>query len=190
MDMSALEDIGLTNAEIKVYIALLEMGATKTGPIIEKSGLQSSVVYSALSKLLEKGLVSSVREGKITVYLASDPKNIIDYIDEKKSKLNEILPLLAAKQSLAKNRTDAVLFRGIRGVKELLLELLDAGGKEHHTMGSPLESTMLGSAWWLSYHKKRAAKGIKGKLLFNESLKEWAKKFGYHDRNTEIRFMA
>ncbi|HLD39328.1 MAG TPA: hypothetical protein VJB05_03380, partial [archaeon] len=46
------------------------------------------------------------------------------------------------------------------------------------------------SAWWLSYHKKRAAKGIKGKLLFNESLKEWAKKFGYHDRNTEIRFMA
>src|SRR3989338_6409329 len=140
MDVSALEGIGLTNAEIKVYLALLELGATKTGPLIEGSRLQSSVVYSALARLVEKGLVSSIREGKITVYQASDPKNIIEYIDEKKSKLNEILPLLAAKQSLSKDRTDAVLFRGIRGVKELLLELLDAGGKEHHTMGSPLAS--------------------------------------------------
>ncbi|MEK6887971.1 MAG: helix-turn-helix domain-containing protein, partial [Candidatus Aenigmatarchaeota archaeon] len=66
MDVSALEGIGLTNAEIKVYLALLELGATKTGLLIEKSGLQSSVVYSALARLMEKGLVSSIKEGKMS----------------------------------------------------------------------------------------------------------------------------
>ena len=80
MDVSALEGIGLTNAEIKVYLALLELGATKTGLLIEKSGLKSSVVYSALARLMEKGLVSSIKEGKMSTYKASDPKNIIEYI--------------------------------------------------------------------------------------------------------------
>ena len=31
----------------------------------------------------------------------------------------------------------------------------------------------MGDAFWMSYHKKRAAKGIKAKLIFNESLREW-----------------
>ena len=31
----------------------------------------------------------------------------------------------------------------------------------------------MGESFWLSYHKKRAAKGIKAKLLFNESLRDW-----------------
>lgn len=187
MDISALEDIGLTNAEIKVYIALLELGATKTGPLIEKSCLQSSAVYSALAKLTEKGLVSSIREGKMSYYQAADPKNIIEYIDEKKSKLNELLPFLVSKQSLSKDRTDAVLFRGMRGVKELLLELLDAGGNEHHTIGSPKDSDMLGEAWWLSYHKKRAAKNIRASLLFNESLRRWSEKLGYANRQDKLK---
>ena len=32
---------------------------------------------------------------------------------------------------------------------------------------------MLGDAWWVHYHKQRASKKIKAKLLFNESLKTW-----------------
>ena len=32
---------------------------------------------------------------------------------------------------------------------------------------------MLGDAWWMSYHKKRAEKGIRAKLIFNESLRKW-----------------
>ena len=45
MDTAILEDIGLTNAEIKVYLSLLELGTATAGPIIEKSCLQSSVVH-------------------------------------------------------------------------------------------------------------------------------------------------
>ena len=39
MDTKILEDLGFTNAEIKVYLALLELGSATAGPIIEKSGL-------------------------------------------------------------------------------------------------------------------------------------------------------
>ena len=60
MDTRILEDIGLTNAEIKIYLALLELGTSTAGPILEKSGLQNSVVHMTLKKLVDKGLVTFV----------------------------------------------------------------------------------------------------------------------------------
>ena len=60
MDISILEDLGLTRGEVKVYIALLEIGSSSVGQIIEKSGLQNSVVHRALNSLIEKGLISYI----------------------------------------------------------------------------------------------------------------------------------
>ena len=173
MDISILEDLGLTNAEIKIYLALLELGSTSVGAIIDKSCLQSSVVHMTLHNLVEKGFVSFVKEGKRKHYQASNPNNIVEYINEKKERFQKILPMLIAKQTLTKEKQDITVFRGIRGIRELLTELLEAGGKEHNTFGSTENSLIMGEAWWVSYHKKRAAKGIYAKLLFNESLRSW-----------------
>jgi sugar-specific transcriptional regulator TrmB len=173
MDTSILEDIGLTNAEIKVYLSLLELGTATAGPIIDKSKLQSSVVHMTLNKLTEKGLISFVKEGQRKHYQASDPKHIVEFIEEKKERFENILPELLLKQKTAKEKKEITVFTNIRGIKELLLELLNAGGKEHHTFGSSVESLMLGEAWWTLYHKKREKKGIKAKLIFNKSLKKW-----------------
>ena len=87
-----------------------------------------------------------------------------------------ILPTHVAKARVAqkaKEKKEVTTYRNIKGIKELLLELLNAGGKEHNTFGSAVESLMLGEVWWKSYHKKRARKGIKAKLIFNKSLKKW-----------------
>ncbi len=173
MDVSILEDIGLTNAEIKVYLALLELGTASAGPIIDKSNLQSSVVHMTLNKLTEKGFVSYVKEGKRNYYQAANPHHITEYLEEKKEKFEQLLPLLLRKQAQAKEKPEIITFKGIRGVKEMLYELLNAGGNEHLTFGSTKESLILGDEWWIRYHTKRAAKGIKAKLIFNESLKDW-----------------
>ena len=173
MDITILEDIGLTPAEIKIYLALLELGTTTAGPILQRTGLQNSVVHMTLNKLVEKGLVSFIKEGKVNHYQAADPKHIIEFINEKKERFEQIMPELLLKQQSSPEKSEIITFRGIRGIKELLLELLDAGGNEHHTIGSAKESLMLGDAFWISYHNKRASKGIKAKLIFNDSLKEW-----------------
>ena len=57
MDSAVLEEIGLTSGEAKVYLALLELGPSKAGGILRKSGLQNSVVHLCLNKLIEKGMV-------------------------------------------------------------------------------------------------------------------------------------
>ena len=186
MDTQILEDLGFTNAEIKVYIALLELGSSTAGRIIENSGLQSSVVHTTLNKLIEKGLISFVKEGQKKHYQATNPRHIIEFIDEKKKRYEEILPQLLIKQHEAKEKPEITAFKGIRGIKELLLELRDAGGTEHHTFGSSIKSLMLGEAWWIQYHKQRASMGINSKLIFNESLKSWVKNVNYP--RAEVRY--
>lgn len=61
----------------------------------------------------------------------------------------------------------------------MLFKLLETGGKEHHTFGSAKESLMLGDEFWTNYHNKRAKMGIRAKLIFNESLKDWTEKNKY-----------
>jgi len=173
MDTKILEDIGLTNAEIKVYLALLELGVAGAGHIIEKSGLQSSVVHNTLNNLINKGFISFSLKGKKRIYQAGNPENISDYIEQKKKEFQAILPELLFRQKSSKEKPISSTFEGIRGIKELLCELLDAGGKEHHTFGSAKESLMLGDSFWVNYHKRRSEKGIKAELIFNESLRFW-----------------
>ena len=40
-----LQEIGLTQTEIKAYMALLELGESKSGQILQKSGLNSGKIY-------------------------------------------------------------------------------------------------------------------------------------------------
>ena len=129
MDVSALEDIGLSNGEIKVYLSLLELGSTKAGAVIEKSGLQSSVVHNCLHSLLDRGLISFVKKGKIRFYTSADPKNIIDFIDEKKRNFEKILPQLEVKRKLAEERNEAEVYEGYKGVMAMLLESVNNAKK-------------------------------------------------------------
>ncbi len=186
MNTQILEDLGFTNAEIKVYLSLLELGTSTAGAILEKSGLQNSVVHMTLNKLVEKGFVTFVKEGKRNHYQATNPKHIIDYINEKRERFEQILPEMLLKQQTSQKKPEIITFRGTRGIKELLYELLEAGGNEHHTFGSSVKSLMLGEAWWVEYHQKRAQKGIKAKLIFNESLKSWMAEHKYS--KTEVRY--
>ena len=117
MDTQILKDIGLSNAEIKVYLALLELGTATAGPILEKSKLQNSVVHMTLNKLVTKGFVSFIKEGQRNHYQATDPKHISEYIDEKKAQFEMILPELLGKQQLAKEKSEVTSFGGKKGIR-------------------------------------------------------------------------
>jgi len=68
MNTEILSDIGLTQGEIKIYLALLEIGETSAGEVKNKTKLQNSVVHLCLNNLIHKGLVHYVEKGKRRFY--------------------------------------------------------------------------------------------------------------------------
>ena len=112
MDTEALAELGLSQGEVKVYISLLELGEVKVGAIIEKSAMASSAVHNALNILIEKGLISYIKRGKIKFYQAIKPKQLLDFIQLKKEKLQAIIHQLEARQSFKEENQDAEIFEG------------------------------------------------------------------------------
>ena len=129
MDTKVLEDIGLTQGEIRVYIALLEEGSSTAGKILEKSNVQNSVFHFNINRLIEKGLVSYIKRGKVRVYQAADPDNFLNYIKDKESQVRKLLPELKAKQSIATEKQEAEFFEGTKGVIMLMNLLIDGAKK-------------------------------------------------------------
>ncbi|MEI7960800.1 MAG: helix-turn-helix domain-containing protein [archaeon] len=176
MDTTIFEDLGLTNSEIKIYISLLELGSTKAGGVIQKTGLQNSVAHLSLHKLVEKGFVSFVKKGNVKFYQAADPKNIIDFIEEKKTKFNEILPELLKKQKPHEPQ-EAEVYQGFKGFKTMLYELIKDGkkGDEYlvfafHT-SNPDDYSQIYN-YYNEFDAERKRRGFVTKLLCPEYLRE------------------
>ena len=129
MDTTILEEIGLTPGEIKVYIALLSLGPSSAGDIIERSHLQNSVVHFCLNKLREKGLVSYIKKGRIRIYQAADPENLLLILEERKKEVKKVLPELKVKQKLSKEKEMVELFEGMKGATNMFNQLIADGKK-------------------------------------------------------------
>ncbi len=173
MNTEILEDLGLTHTEIKTYLTLLELGSSTAGNILEKSGLPNSTIHRDLNSLIEKGLINFILEGKRKIYQATEPEHFFDFIDEKKRKFEEILPELKKKQSIAKVKENAAIYKGKRGINELYTIMRNAEGKEYNTFGGGEDfASIMGLTWWVNHHRKRIANKLPSRQVFDLSVKK------------------
>jgi len=176
METTILEDLGFTNAEIKIYLSLLELGESTAGPILDKSGLQNSVVHMTLHKLLEKGLISYVIKGKTKHYRATNPKNILKIIDEKKTQFQNILPELLSKQKTDEPQT-VEIYEGFKGFKSMIQEFIKGAKKGDEYLFFSIYTKNLEDLdpvynFYKEFDKERAKLGIITKGLAPIEIKE------------------
>lgn len=190
-----LEKIGLTDGEIKIYLALLELGSTTTWNITKKSKISGSKVYEVLDRLISKGLASFIIKNNVKYFEAASPEMILSYLDDKsitiekdKNEVKKIIPELILKQKHA-NKSEAKIFLGWEGMKTANEDIINSlkRGEEWLSMGL----TDQPKEWEVYFNKRqeyRANKGIIHKQLINEkytSLFKYRKKL----HHTEMRFM-
>jgi len=118
-----LQELGLSKGEISCYTALLETGSSKVGNILKRTGIPSSKIYEIFAKLAKKGLVSYIIKNNVRWYQASNPKVLIDYIEEKKKRVKEIISQLILKQKDL-NRQSVEIFEGQKAIFTLFIDLI------------------------------------------------------------------
>ena len=178
MRSTVFKELGLTDAETKVYLALMKIGSNSVGAIVDESRVSRSKIYHVLDKLQKKALVTSILKGRTTYYNATHPQKILTYIEYKKDQLKktereakEIIPSLETMQKFAGFKDEAEVYRGLEGLKaarDLSLEVLKKG-ETIRVFGSDKTSQDTMPAFWEEYHKKRIKLGIKGKYLMKEN---------------------
>ena len=119
-----LEEIGLNQSEIKVYLALLELGEAKSGEILMKAGLNSGRIYEIFDSLLKKGFISYVIKSGTKYFSPANPKKILEYIENKeesvikqKEEFKSLLPNILEKLESQKGETKVEIYIGLNGIK-------------------------------------------------------------------------
>ncbi|PIN88396.1 hypothetical protein COU61_05040 [Candidatus Pacearchaeota archaeon CG10_big_fil_rev_8_21_14_0_10_35_13] len=175
----SLKELGLSVREIEVYIALLELGKTTTGPLSKKSGVPLSKIYQTLDRLINKGLSSYILISKTKHFKASDPKNLVSFIEEKKQNLLDNIPELIKKQKSSEDIQEAEVYEGIKGITTALNNLLEnlKKGEEYQVFAlrEELETEGLKN-FFRNFHHRRNSKGVKVRLIVRKSLEKMFKK--------------
>jgi sugar-specific transcriptional regulator TrmB len=123
-----LERIGLSSSETKVYLNLLRIGSSKAGKISKECQINRTTTYDALKRLQEKGLASYVVKANRKWFEAVEPTRLLDYLKEKEDDLQKIMLELQSIDKIPKEKHNVTLFYGYRGMKSILLDLLQEGG--------------------------------------------------------------
>jgi len=125
MNTEALKTIGLTDNEIKIYLAILRLGKAGGTQIRKSTEITNSRVYAAIDSLITKGLVTYEKHPTGKVYCALDPSVLKEYSAQRMKQLEETIPFLRSIQNLDKKITDTAVFEGYHGFKSAMLQMTE-----------------------------------------------------------------
>jgi sugar-specific transcriptional regulator TrmB len=198
MDYKVLREIGLTESEIKVYLALLKLGSTTSGPLTEKSKVARSKIYEILERLISKSLVSYIIKQKTKYYQAEDPVKIQEYLDQKekdfkqqRNKINKLIPQLQLEKQLSKKTSEAQIYSGFRGIQTVHEHMYHKlkRGNDFFYLGIPSSQKKEHHWYWQRDHKRREKAGLISRALFNKNTDRKILKNRNSYKHSEARYM-
>ena len=111
-----LTEIGLSEKQASVYAALLTLGFATPSQIALEAKIKRPTAYVVLDGLVERGLIDKIPKGKTLVYSISNPKLLVDSIQDKAKTAQTILPLLVAAFGGNRHQPTVRLYAGAQGV--------------------------------------------------------------------------
>ena len=97
-------ELGFSEYEAKIYLALLRESPATAYEAGRSSGVPTSKVYEVLNRLVEKGVLLVVDEGKTKKYVPIEPD---EFLDEYKSRTDKVIGSLR------------LTLAGVKGAREL-----------------------------------------------------------------------
>jgi len=171
MDLSILEEIGLSPNEAKIYTSLIEKGTCSINTLSIEANVHRRNVYDSIDKLIKKGLATEEFISGIRHVKAINPSRLIDIVKEKEEKVNSILPSLQQRFNEKAEHEEAVVYKGIEGFKNYLKDILEEN-KPVYFIGA--------KAFWLDerlkyfipqFEMQRLKQGITFKHIYDHEVK-------------------
>ncbi|MFH2063547.1 MAG: helix-turn-helix domain-containing protein [bacterium] len=132
-----LKQLGFSEREIRVYLALMTNGASSVKRISQETGLGRSQVQDTIKSLGDLGLVGTFQRHKKALFLAESPDKLIEVLEhrerglvELKRHINEVLPELRSIYLDGTERPAVKYYEGMKGVEIILRDVLSTVSEE------------------------------------------------------------
>lgn len=122
----ALQKLGLTESESRVYVATLELGKDSVQSIAKKAGVKRPTTYLILDDLVAKGLVSKLPRKHKTQFIAENPSRLHTLQKERERLIESALPVLQGLYSVKGKKPQVHFFEGKDGAARVYNEFREA----------------------------------------------------------------
>ena len=167
---TALENLGLTEAESKVYLTLLRKGSSLAGVITKETGIHRRTIYDILYRLRAKGLVSNILINNKRYFEASNPERLVELLKEKEESIKKALPELKGLYRTIKEKKEVVFFKGKQAIKTVFDDQLKEG-KEILFIGKGVKVDEIVRFYFSKFDTARLEKNIGIKMIFDAGSK-------------------
>ncbi len=182
------EQLGLTEKEGRIYLALLELGGGYVSAIARRTKIPRVNCYHIIEKLIKKGLVTHVTKGRAKFYSAEPPQVIANVLEEKlnyaKSKVPEMLSITNALAFKPKIK----YFEGMEGLKNILEDTLTAKKEILGYSNLKAFGDLFGDHIQ-SYTSEKIKHGIKTRMICPASKEAFEYKKRYYPKNCPPDFV-
>lgn len=171
-NFKSLKQLGLNQKEQDVYLTLLQMEKASINDLSIRSKTKRSTTYNIVYRLKTEGFVSQTSENKKHFFIANNPELILSVIDEKRRNYMQELPSILSLYNIKAQKPKVAYFEGYDGIKELYEDTLLTLGKGEEILAYVTTGTVKYlEEYSIDYIKRRVAKKIKIKGIYNESPK-------------------
>ena len=163
-----LKLLGLNDADIKVFLAVLELGESSASEIARKAEVPRASIYDVLERLEKEGLVSHIVKDFKKYFNSSQPNTIVENLEYKKKQIKKILPdLEKIKGKKGEGISKSEIYTGKNGMKTILNMILEE--KEIFALGASRKTNQVIPYFLANWMRERAKRKIKVKIIYNDT---------------------
>ncbi len=166
---SILQQFGLTEAEVRVYLTLLQTTDATASNIAKKTGANRTFTYDRLKKLSESGLVSYIIKDNKKYFIAAPPSQLLSLLKEREEQIREILPELEQLKKEQEIGPEAEVYSTTKGV-QTALNLMLKEKKTIYLHGSLSLFQEKMPTYFTIWNSRRIKEKIKMKILSSEEI--------------------
>lgn len=172
-----MQTLDITEQQAEIYLALLELGPTSVGKLINKIIIDRSSCYDCLKRLIKRGLVTYIIKDKKRYFEAVNPERLLQILNEqestlerKKEELTKMMPALMEKSKSKTRLEEATVYKTKQGMRSFFdLTLKDT--KKILVISGTGKALKNMPYYFIKWHKIRQEKNIAFKIVFNNELK-------------------
>lgn len=164
MDENILLKLGLTHPADKIYLSLLKFHRASITEIAHETGLYRPTIYRTVPLLIEKSLVTKIKGGKRTFYVAENPMKLSKLIDTLKTEFDETLPELSRMYEGSKQRPIIKYVEGKKAIQDIYEDMIRRSkkGEAFYRYESPRDLKII-SRYYPKLYWQRAT-GTQGEI--------------------------
>ncbi len=119
--ITALQQLGLSEKEAKIYLAALSLGTTSIAELAQAANVKRPTAYLAVEALTKRNFLVAIPHGNKTRYQPQDPAEVTSTADEIRRSLLQALPELQARYVKSSKRPRVRFYEG----KDKLIKVYD-----------------------------------------------------------------